>query len=210
MKLNEIITLPPKGEQLNEVNFKQALAGGTFALGTLLSPQLAQNEPVQVTAAQQADMDKASASKRAEMDRVMLANTIMKKYRVSPKLAQNVASLAQKYEKSSFPKAEDILAIAGIESSFIPTAVSKLKDDPAMGLMQVRPEVWNLSPGKLSRDIEYQIKSGADILHKYYKLLGNAEDAVHAYNVGIGNFRRGNHNIKYVHKYKNERRMYRS
>ncbi len=198
MKLNEIIELPPRDEQLNEVNFKQALAGGAFALGTLMSPQLAQNEPTQAT-----------ASQRAEMDRAMLANKIMKKYSVAPKLAQTVASLAQKYEKSSFPTAEDILAIAGIESSFRPAAVSKLKDDPAMGLMQVRPGVWDLSPTRLSSDLEYQIKSGADILHKYYKLLGNAEDAVHAYNVGLGNFRRGKHNIKYVHKYKNEKQMYR-
>lgn len=210
MKLNEIIELPPKGEQLDEVNFKQALAGGAFALGTMLSPSLSQNEPVQVTAAQQAEMDKASASKRAEMNKAMLTNTIMKKYRVSPSLAQKVATLAQKYEKASFPKAEDILAIAGIESSFIPTAVSNLKKDPAMGLMQVRPGVWELNTNRLATDIEYQIKSGAEILHKYYKLLGSAEDAVHAYNVGIGNFRRGNHNIKYVHKYKNERQRYRS
>ena len=210
MKLIEIIELPPKGEQLDEINFKQALAGGAFALGTMLSPSLSQNEPVQVTAAQQAEMDKASTSKRAEMNRAMLTNTIMKKYRVSPTLAQKVATLAQKYEKASFPKAEDILAIAGIESSFIPTAVSNLKKDPAMGLMQVRPGVWELNTNRLATDIEYQIKSGAEILHKYYKLLGSAEDAVHAYNVGIGNFRRGKHNIKYVHKYKNERQRYSS
>lgn len=197
MKLNEIIELPLRSEQLTEVNIKQAIAGGAFALGTLMSPQLAHNEPVQAT-----------ASQRAEMDRAMLVNKIMKKYRVSPQLAHTVAALAQKYEKSSFPKAEDILAIAGIESSFRPQAVSNLKSDPAMGLMQVRPGVWDLSPGRLATDVEYQIKSGSDVLHKYYKLLGNEEDAVHAYNVGLGNFRRGKHNIKYVHKYKNEKQMY--
>ena len=199
MRLKEIIELPPRGEQLDEVNFKQALAGGALALGTLMSPHLAQNEPTQPTSAQ-----------RAEMDRAMLATKIMKKYSVAPKLAQTVATLAKKYEKSSFPKAEDILAIAGIESSFRPHVVSNLKSDPAMGLMQVRPGVWDLSPSRLSNDLEYQIKSGADILHKYYKLLGNADDAVHAYNVGLGNFRRGKHNIKYVHKYNNEKQMYRT
>lgn len=196
MKLNEIVDLSGC-EQLDEINFKQAVAGGALALGTLMSPSLSQNDPVQVTAVQ-----------RVDMNRAMLANTIMKKYRVSPTLAQTVASLAQKYEKSSFPKAEDILAIAGIESSFRPHAVSKLRTDPAMGLMQVRPLVWDLDPGRLSNDVEYQIKSGAEVLHKYFKLLGNAEDAVHAYNVGIGNFRRGKHNIKYVHKFKNERQLY--
>lgn len=198
MKLNEIIELTDR-EQLDEINFKQAVAGGALALGTLMSPSLSQNDPVQVT-----------ASQRADMDRAVMANTIMKKYKVSPKLALTVASLAQKYEKSSFPKAEDILAIAGIESSFRPHAVSKLPTDPAMGLMQVRPKVWDLDPGRLSKDVEYQIKSGAEVLHKYFKLLGNAEDAVHAYNVGIGNFRRGKHNVEYVHKFKNERQMYRT
>lgn len=199
MKLNEIIVLPDNREQLDELNLKQALAGGAFALGTLMSPALHHQDTPQPT-----------ASQRAEMESAMLANKILKKYKVSPELARTVAGLAKKYEKSSFPKAEDILAIAGIESSFRPGAVSKLRTDPAVGLMQVRPGVWDLNPSKLAQDVEYQIKSGADILHKYFKAFGNVEDAVHAYNVGYGNFRRGKHNPQYVRKYQNERSLYRT
>lgn len=203
MKLIEIVELPPTPTRLDELNLKQAVVGGAFTLGTLMSPHMSQLDPIKHTT------PTVSAEGREEMNQAMLANTILKKYRgVSPQLAKNVVSLAQKYEKSSFPKADDILAIVGIESSFRPNVLSALKKDPAVGLMQVRPGIWELDPARLSSDIEYQIKSGAAILHKYYKLLGNAEDAVHAYNVGMGNFRRGKHNIKYVHKYKNEKQLY--
>lgn len=210
MKLCEIVELPQMGDQLDEVSFKQAVAGGAFALGAMLGHHLnttPDREPIQPPPiVQQSTHQEVS---RADLDIAALTNTILKKYdKVSPELATQVATLAKKYEKDSFPRAEDILAISGIESSFRPHAVSQLKTDPAVGLMQVRPGVWGLNASKLKGNMELQVKTGAEILNKYYRLLGNAEDAVHAYNVGLGNFRRGKHNIKYVHKYKNERRMY--
>lgn len=211
MKLCEIVNLPQTDEQLDEVSFKQAVAGGAFALGALLGHHIdskMDHVPKDATpTVQQAAPKEVS---RADLDIATLTNTILKKYRgVSPELATQVATLAKKYEKDSFPRAEDILAISGIESSFRPHAVSQLKRDPAVGLMQVRPGVWGLDAAKLKSSMEMQVKTGAEILNKYYRLLGNAEDAVHAYNVGIGNFRKGKHNIKYVHKYKSERKMYR-
>lgn len=200
MRLNEIKPVETSQEELNEVDLKKALAGGAFALSTLLAPTPTHdNQNIPPTTVQRADMDAS-----------VLASSILKKYNVSPKLALTVAKLAKKYEKQTFPKAEDILAIAGIESSFRPNAVSKLKKDPAVGLMQVRPGVWDLNPSKLINSVEMQIKTGSDILHKYYKLLGNAEDAVHAYNVGLGNFRKGKHNPRYVPKYKNELNLYKT
>lgn len=203
MKLTEIVTLSSNVNQLDEVNFKQAVAAGALSLGALMSPSstLQTRAPAQEPTTQPA---------RADIDIQILATTILQKYKISPKLATKVATLAKKYEHSSFPKATDILAIAGIESSFIPQSVSSLKKDPAVGLMQVRPKIWGLDHNTLAGDMDLQIKSGADVLRKYYKLLGNKEDAVHAYNVGLGNFRRGKHNLKYVHKYKAELQLYKT
>lgn len=203
MKLTEIVTLSSNVNQLDEVNFKQAVAAGALSLGALMSPSstLQTRAPAQEPTTQRA---------RADIDIQILATTILQKYKISPKLATKVATLAKKYEHSSFPKATDILAIAGIESSFIPHSVSSLKKDPAVGLMQVRPKIWGLDHNTLVGDMDLQIKSGADVLRKYYKLLGNKEDAVHAYNVGLGNFRRGKHNLKYVHKYKAELQLYKT
>lgn len=194
MKLEEIVILP--GNQLDEINLKNTVAAGALSLSALMSPSTLHHDPIPKHAS------------RTDMDVATLSNTILKKYRISPQLATKVAGLAKKYEHPTFPKAADILAIVGIESSFIPSSVSKLKKDPAVGLMQVRPKVWGLDPRGLLSDMDLQVKSGADVLHKYYKLLGNKEDAVHAYNVGLGNFRRGKHNVKYVHKYKNELQSY--
>ena len=196
MKLEEIVALPD-AQQLDEVNLKKAIAAGALSLSTLLSPSALDTTSVPHPVVSRTDLDIAA-----------LSNTILKKYKISPKLATKVATLAKKYEHSTFPKAADILAIVGIESSFIPSSVSKLKKDPAVGLMQVRPKIWGLDRQGLLNDLDLQVKSGADVLHKYYKVLGSKEDAVHAYNVGLGNFRRGKHNIKYVHKYKNELQSY--
>jgi soluble lytic murein transglycosylase-like protein len=152
-----------------------------------------------------------TAASRAQMDTAVLANTIMKNYRgVTPELAQQVATLAKKYEKASFPKARDILAIVGIESSFNPNSVSQLSTDPAVGLMQVRPGVWDINPAKLKNSLELQIQTGAEILHKYFNQYGDISTAVHAYNVGPGNFRKGKHNPEYVHRFNTERNLYKT
>lgn len=134
--------------------------------------------------------------------RTALAKMLAKKYRVSEELVQEVVDLAYKYESPDFPKAIDILAIIGVESSFDPSAKSQLKHDPAVGLMQVRPGIWNIKPSDLAT-VEQQIKHGSQILSHYYKKLGNAEDAVQAYNIGITNFNRGRRNERYVSKYRN-------
>lgn len=203
MKLTEIVDLPSSNDQLDEINLKHATAAGALALGTLLSPNSTFQHQVPTPSIEQ-----AAKPSVFELEVSKLADTILSKYRISPELATKVATLAKQNEKATFPTAKDILAIVGIESSFIPNSVSGLKKDPAIGLMQVRPKVWGLNPNALHGNMELQVKTGADILNKYYNLLGNKEDAVHAYNVGLGNFRRGKHNIDYVHDYKNELRMY--
>ncbi len=139
-----------------------------------------------------------------------LIKLVASKYKnIDYKLASQIVSLAKKYEYASFPKAKDLLAIIGIESSFNPEAKSSLKKDPAVGLTQIRPEVWGLKAGDLKGNIEKQIATGADILNKYYTKLGDKHDAIHAYNVGMTNFKRGTGlNPDYVNKFANEREMY--
>ncbi|KKK48416.1 hypothetical protein LCGC14_3145320, partial [marine sediment metagenome] len=135
--------------------------------------------------------------------RTELAKTIASKYRVNQELVMKVVNLAYQYEDQTFPKAEDILAIIGVESSFNPKSKSNLQSDPALGLMQIRPGVWNIDPEHLD-NVEMQIKYGVDILRQYYKKLGNAEDAIQAYNLGLTRFRKGGRNTRYVAKYQRE------
>ncbi len=133
--------------------------------------------------------------------------TITEKYRVSETIVKDVIHYAYKYEKKSFPKAEDILAVVGIESSWNPFAKSKLKTDPALGLTQIRPGQWKQlieSPTELL-EIEKQIKYAAEILHVNFKLTKSAEDAIIAYNVGYGSWSGGLYNTRYLNKFRNER-----
>ena len=92
-----------------------------------------------------------------------------------------------------------LLSVIGVESSFNPRSVSALSRDPALGLMQVRPGVWNIDPSQLD-DLENQIKHGVTILKKYHNKLQNPEDTLQAYNLGITRFRRGDRNPRYVAK----------
>lgn len=132
------------------------------------------------------------------------AESIAQKYRIDPRLARTIVVLAIKHEDKVFPRATDILAVIGVESSFNPSAVSKLRRDPARGLMQVRPGVWKIDPSELN-DIEKQIVIGVRILKKYYARTGDEEGALHAYNIGITNYRAGKTNPAYVAKVEREK-----
>lgn len=146
----------------------------------------------------------------AEDEIKSLAKTVKTKYKhVSDEFATHVAMMAKKHEKATFPKAKDILAITGIESSFNPNAKSGLKVDKAVGLMQVRPKTWGIDKNDLATP-EQQIKKGAEILHSYHQRLdGDVDGAVHSYNVGITNFKKKKGlNPKYVEKFKKERELY--
>lgn len=194
MKLHEVL---PE-QQLDEASLKQyALAGlaGASLFGAMNQASKHTSTPVPVQ--QQAQVDPEQETK------AMLAQQIATEYRINPDLAHHIVELAHKYEKDTFPTARDILAVAGIESSYNPNAVSQLKRDPARGLMQVRPGVWGLSPAEL-KTTEDQIRIGSDILHQYYKKLKSKEAALHAYNMGITNYKRGKTNPRYVTKFQRE------
>jgi soluble lytic murein transglycosylase-like protein len=210
MKLHEIALTE---DQLNEVKLRHALAAaglaGSMALSGASSHQADQPPPPPAQTQQVQTQQPVVAPPPAPKNDVeTLTQAILDKYDIDPRLAERVARAALKYEDDTFPKAEDLLAITGIESSFNPRSVSDLPRDPARGLMQVRPGVWNLSPKALST-IDRQIKVGSTILHSYYEKLQSIPDAVHAYNIGLTNFRHGtNLNPDYVEKFKEERKMY--
>lgn len=211
MKVNEIFL---SEEQLYEISLKHAVAAGALGASLMIGQVRNVNDkPVHATPVVQGPTEVVYPSRQQRKtvkEEDQLANFIAKKYKVDPKFALQVIQLAHKYAKSTFPKAKDILAIAEIESSFDPNAVSGLRHDPAVGLLQIRPKIWGLDPGALQGEntIENQIATGADILHAYYRKLHDKYAAVAAYNVGLGDFRSGNNAEGYVSKYTHAVRQY--
>lgn len=139
-----------------------------------------------------------------------LKRTILSKFNVADDKVDEIVNAAIKHSHPVFPQAHHLLALAGIESSFNDKAVSKLRYDPAVGLTQIRPKVWNIHPKELST-IDGQIKHGAHILQMYHTKTGDPDSAVQAYNVGITNFNRGkmrDASNRYLAKFKNELSRY--
>lgn len=202
MKVNQLL-LTEEQQLIREFNIKHALAAG--AVGAALS-----GAPSHVGHEQPASRPQVvlPAPKAVNPVHEKMAEKISSKYSVDFEDAMKIVELAHKYEKPTFPTAKDILAIIGVESGFDPDAVSGLKRDPAMGLMQVRPGIWNINPRELEGNVEKQIAYGSEILHLYYKKLKNPQSAVAAFNVGMGEFRSGNKAHGYVSKYKHELNQY--
>ena len=209
MKIREVL---PE-HQLDESAWRKALAVGALSAASL-APQtnISPGEPTHqerpadeiVSYGRQSDLPDTDFEPdiphpKDQLRQSELTNKLARHYRVNKELVSNVVSLAFRYEDSVFPKAEDILAVIGVESSFDPESVSNLRNDPAKGLMQVRPGVWNIDPDDLD-NVENQIKYGAGILNRYYKRLKNPEAALQAYNLGITRYRRGDRNERYVNK----------
>lgn len=138
----------------------------------------------------QPEQDEDDEERTKDFPREHLLKTVTDKFNINPKKAEKIVDAALRHQKPEFPRAHHILAIAGIESSFNERAKSKLRYDPAVGLMQIRPRVWNINKKDLST-IDGQIKHGAQILHSYFQKTGDEESAVKAYNIGLTNFNRG-------------------
>jgi hypothetical protein len=196
MRAQEFLT----EQQLDELNLRKAAAGGLLALATANSMLPAFKSPAQ------GPLKTEVTQVSPEVQR--LTKGILKKYKIDPAVAANIAELAKKHEDPVFPKAHDLLAIIGIESSFNSKAVSALKKDPAIGLTQIRPGVWGLNRSELSQDIEKQISKASEILSSYNMKLKDPMQAVHAYNIGITALKNGRENLKYVDKFQKERVLY--
>lgn len=205
VKVNEVFLTE---EELYEISLRHAIAAGTLGASLMGSPKHTGHEaPVPQQQVQQEPKTlelPAMQIHKAAPKQQQMAEQIADKYRIDIDDALEIVMIAHKYEKPNFPKAKDILAIIGVESSFDPSAVSGLRRDPAVGLMQVRPKVWNMTAADLEGNVEKQIATGADILHLYYKKLRSRDAAVAAYNVGMSEFRSGNSNEGFVAKYLRE------
>lgn len=188
--------------QLDE-GLRELVAAAIMGAAAVAPTKMVDHLPPKPTAVDAAKWKAHIAQKEA----LTVTAALKQKYRAIPdKDLVQIFALAKKYERPVFPKAADILAIVGIESSYNKLATSNLKKDPAKGLMQVRPGVWGIDAKALAT-IEDQIKFGSEVLFKYYTRLGDQDDAVHAYNVGITNFKRGTGlNPAYVEKFHRERK----
>ena len=200
MKLNEIKSIN-EPEYLEEIQLKHGFASGLIGAASLISGSSIHKveEPKKPIVSQIKQVDKKDIENLNA-----IANKIVKKYNIDIDDAMLYVKLAKKYEKPVWPKAKDLLAVMAVESSFDPDAISSLKYDPAVGLMQIRPKIWGMSSGSLSTP-EQQIKAGVEILSKYHDKLKNPTDTLHAYNIGITNFRKQqNLNPKYAQKVQKE------
>jgi hypothetical protein len=194
-------------DQLDE-GAREALAATAIflaAVSTAHAPTSGERQPnYQTGTIQKAKLDDSPRFKK-------MLKAVTDKYNVDDDVAKEIVELVHKHEKADFPKAEDILAVIGIESSFRPHVKSALKRDPAVGLMQVRPGVWGIKPSQL-KTLDQQIENGSDILAQYYaKLKKRPDSAISAYNVGLTNYMKRSEPDaakRYLQKFKQERQRY--
>lgn len=101
---------------------------------------------------------------------------------IAKTIAENVISKSRDHNISP----ELVVGIIEVESSFNPLSVSKLKTDPARGLMQVRAEFWGKKIGVENRfalhDIDVGIESGIKVFNIHLKEeKGNISKALYKY-----------------------------
>ena len=210
MKLQEL-----QPEQLDEIKLRHAAAAAAAAaaIGTATpvdAPHGMRGSNTPIVRSYEEPPPKKEEEPQKELDPHVenLVGIITKKYRdADPALVREIVELAHKYERETFPKAQDILAVIGVESRFDPEAKSGLRTDPALGLMQVRPGVWKLEPEDLE-DMENQVKIGSDILAHYYRRYRDKRTTLMAYNAGPTGKEESEHAPIYADKVMNELRLY--
>lgn len=203
MEINEAYKqiLESEKEVLDESILKKAIVGAAIVGSGLLAHNAMKTSPVEPVAV-------SAKIEQSNPEKDSLVKKVLSKYKISSDKAHQIVGAVLKHADPVFPKAHDLLAVIGKESSFNENAVSNLKSDPAKGLTQIRPKIWNLDKGQLDT-IDGQVKHGADILRKYHEKLGDADSTLHAFNIGITNFRRGkNLNPDYVTRVNTERKLY--
>lgn len=123
---------------------------------------------------------------------IKLINYISNKYKINKDFIKDIVLVVyDQTEYVDFPKAPLVLAIIAVESSFNSQAISH---KGAIGLMQLMPvhdpEV----------DIQANILRGIWVLKTYRERVSSDIEALHAYNVGITAFKKGQRNYAYVKK----------
>lgn len=171
-------------EEVNEGFLKNAAVSATIAIGAIAS----QHNMIQ---APEHQVPTVAVIKKDVNAPDHLFSAIKSKFKhIDETDIHEIVSAAVKHGDPVFPQAHHLVALAGVESSMDPSAKSALKKDPAIGLTQIRPKVWNIDKKEL-RTVDGQISHSARILKKYHSILGNPEDTFKAYNIGITNHKRG-------------------
>ncbi len=119
-----------------------------------------------------------------------LVLNIAKEYKVPVPKLQKLFKIVEDCTDETFPCQMDVLAIIAIESSFQEKAISGVGASGYMQVLYVK-----------TTTVEENIKAGVWLLKDYHKRLGNIEAAIQAYNVGLGNYRKGIRNKTYYNKY---------
>ncbi len=92
-----------------------------------------------------------------------ITNYILKYYKkVPPVLAKEIAKVVLEKSAEYNVSFHVIVAVMEVESNFDPFSVSKLKKDPARGLMQVRYNVWKKTLGIKSAYDLHSVTGGID------------------------------------------------
>jgi hypothetical protein len=190
--------LESEQEMLEEGIVKNAIVGAAIAGAGLLALHSGKEQPVNPVSV-------SGKVGNVNPERDMLVSKVLSKYKIGEQKAHQIVGAAMKHADPVFPKAHDILAVIGKESTFNEKAVSNVG---AKGLMQVRPKIWNLGHGELDT-IDGQVKHGVAILKAYHKKFGTVDSTLHSYNIGETNFRnKKNLNPKYVENFHKERELY--
>jgi hypothetical protein len=119
-----------------------------------------------------------------------LVTKISKEYKVPVPKLEKLFDIIGTCVDDKFPCETDVLAIIAIESSFQEKATSSANAKGYMQILYVK-----------THTVEENIKAGVWLLKDYHRRLGSVEAAVQAYNVGLGNYRKGMRNKKYYDKY---------
>ena len=116
-----------------------------------------------------------------------ITNYILKYYKkVPPVLAREIARVSLEKSAEHNVSFHVIVAVMEVESNFDPFSVSKLKNDPARGLMQVRYNVWKETLGMKSAYDLHSVAGGIDagtrVLRTYLdQTKGNLEKTLYKY-----------------------------
>lgn len=173
--------------EVNEGMLKNAAIAATIALGAIGAHHALKTDSAPTQQTTVGDIEQKIDHNHPEH----LFKSIKSKFKnIDDAKAHEIVKAAVKHGDAEFPQAHHLIALAGVESSMNPSAKSALKKDPAIGLTQIRPKVWNIDKKEL-RTIDGQIGHSAKILKKYHSVLGNPEDAFKAYNIGITNHKKG-------------------
>lgn len=190
--------LESEQEMLEEGIIKNAIVGAAIAGAGLVALHSGKEQPVR-------EVSVSGKVGNVNPERDMLVSKVLSKYKIGETKAHQIVGAAMKHADPVFPKAHDILAVIGKESTFNEKAVSNVG---AKGLMQVRPKIWNLGHGELDT-IDNQVKHGVAILKAYHKKFSSVDSTLHAYNIGETNFRhKKNLNPKYVENFHKEKELY--